>query len=361
MKRILIVMAIFVAPILASGQELNEVEMVDGERAARHYLSEEVTYYTGDFSFRRTYASGSWERVTGQFVLSPARDSWQVAALSIDGVTIIDEDDKPLPGLPQNKVGQTANFAIWVTGRTKTGAEHLFGSFQKDILVAGDAIKIELHPSFEQYFIPYSPPDDVNSRDLYLQNSNNIATWSYDQRAGGFYLWLNPLEVLEYEIFDASTGHILSRGTYDWAAKDPVEETQDHLLSFSHQGAQEVVEEDGWSTFVSQTFDSTVERLGETIPAKVYMTRLAGEQLSVYVYGVEAVDFYHPARLEIRAWSPQGELPLIAAAEIVSDDYREGLQVQVPEGYDRIIITITGQLQNGNGFTAYFQRGNPKG
>lgn len=345
-------MILLAASFAAAGQESSGESPIDGERAARVYLGKDVAYYNGGFSFDRRYPSGATEFVSGEFSMYP---DGRVFLLTINGQLIVGKEDPPLEGLPQNIVGQTTNYYLWVTGWNDQGESEIYGSFQTNILRTSDPIIILLMPESESNLISQKPPEGVDPENFALRTENG-STWVYQEERGGFIVWADPLEVFEYEVFDASNGVILGAGTFNRTSEDPNEEVPGHFVSFTHQGVQEAFPSGGnFSGFSSQVFDSYVERNGKELPAKVYMTRLGGEEFSAFVQQIEGV-----ATLEIREWRAVGEMPLLSEDQMDYGDDKYFLSVHLPKGYDRIVVVVTGKIDE-NGFPAFFHRGPSSG
>lgn len=84
----------------------------------------------------------------------------------------------------------------------------------------------------------------------------------------------------------------------------------------------------------------------ETIPAKVYFMDLNGGSLSVNVGGVDG-------NVEVLRWVPTGEMPVIAAG---SNNHWGYINTATQSGYGKVVVIVTGVLQDPNGFYISFGR-----
>ena len=335
----------------------------DSEALARAFLSHEVVNYLGWFNFQRDIGAGGkpyW--VSGNFSMTP--DGW-ITNLVIDGVVIVSPGDKPLPGLPANKVGSAIWYNLGLNGLDDHRQFVINGNFSTKLLLPGDPIVVTLHPNNEERFIPFALPEGVDPNNLRIKIGDDI--WSYDSQRGGFVVWLDPSVTITYEIFNAVTGEIYARGTIRPGGSEGSDGA--NIVGTNYYGVSALLlsESEGWGNLQDAMFDNLVERDGMQIPAKVLMTRAFTQTM-----WVQANDLPSDGRIEVRAWAPAGkEMPLIATADAqyVEPPVEAGkgggygyyyAVLETPPGYDKLVITITG-TSNGQPFGVYLSRGGGKG
>ncbi len=300
---------------------------VDSEQAARAFiLREQVAQYWGYAGFTRVLGDGSKEHVTQEFRLGQDLRVTYLAIWVDDGptVVVIDEGDKPLDGLPANEVGTATQFYLWLNAYDKAGYPVAYGGTETiPLLLPGDPIMVTLRPEWLEEFLSFQLPAGADVRDVVLWMGDRPTY--YDEYRGGFSVWYDPLDDLDYEIVNMRTGERYQSGQIDVPAP-----AGDSLISVKLIGGVEEMFLDD-NTFYSQqeSLDGAVERDGEMVPAKVYMARPQG--LNFYVSTSNGLG------IEIRAVTESGEVVLVASNQESGNAW-----LYLPPGFDRVIVTITG-------------------
>jgi hypothetical protein len=341
MRRILV---IFLSLILTIGISVKigesiEEKILDSERAAQVFAGLEVQYYEGGFYFYRT-AKEENRWVNATFKMSPET---QITYLVIDGTIIVDvtTGDEPLNGIPQNVVGETRYFNLWLNGY-ENGSPVVHGNFYTELLLPGDPIVVELQPYNIYYFLEFEVPYGVEPENLRLviEGSN----WQYNESMKGFQVWVNPLVISEYEIVDISSGII-----YEIGEINPLEgelKDKDSIINLLlPKGIKKIdFRETNYIWLENQFLDGQVIREGEIVPAQVYFMNLEGKGGSINVYGLTSHG--ELPMIEVRRWTERGEMPIINS----SNNY-----LTIPSGYHKIVVTITGEMIN-TSFQIHFSR-----
>lgn len=323
--------------------------VIDGEQAARTFVSQSLATFSG--SCRGQIPNGSERRnLPKNTIFIDPKTKW-VVKIIIDDKIVMDENDPPLPGLPSFG-GPVENFSFWVDGFTKEWVSVIYGGFSTPLLSEGDSISILLRSNWLPYFLPFKLPEGVDPNNLYLRNLLTGANIRWNAEKRGFEVWMNPMDSPGYEIYDLWSGAVYDRGVINyWYQPGP---NRDSAINFTYAGGVVNAELDpyGNRTIITDRFGSNVIRDGQPVPASVYFTDLQGRAPWIEVGNVYG-------RVQVRQYVEEGEMPLIADVECPEGFVSLGL----PEGYGRVVITVTGKLQYPDmcGVELYLRTWSPKG
>jgi len=319
---------------------------INSENAARVFLTSEISYFTGGFgdSLKPVNQSdwSNWEY--GDFTMLP---DGSVQALSLNGVPVVIDPNKPLAGLPYPASGIRTQLYLYLNGYDKDGKFVVSGYFETKTLKKGDPIIVKLEAATVPNFIRFSIPTGVNANNLILENTEG-SSWIYDIRAGGFNVYSDPINGMGYRIIDQSTGIVYGVGHIP-PFEAPVS-ANESLITLQYEGNVSDLPFSPTRRYVyrqAQKLDGSLitDTEGNTVPAKVYMARLGGKSLSVYVNAIRG-------KVVVKQWVAEGELPIIAEGLTTTypDDNTSSGGVSIPAGYDRVIIEVVGELENPDGF-----------
>ncbi len=335
------------APAQAAPEATTPITL-DSENAARVFLGNEISYFSGGFGDWlkpvNQNTEGAWEY--GEFTMLP---NGNIKALSLNGVPVAIDPNKPLLGLPYPRSGTRTQFYFYVNGYDKNGTFVASGYFEAKTLKKGDPIIVKLEAATVPSFVRFSLPAGINANNLILEDTAG-SWWNYDVRAGGFNIYYDPIRGTGFRILDQSTGIVYGVGHIPPFQASTVS-SNDSVITLQYEG--NVVDlpfspTRGYIYRQAQKLDGAVANAqGNAIPAKVYMARLGGNALNVYVNSIHG-------KIIIKQWVAEGDLPVIAESDTVQDprDTSSSGGASIPPGYDKVIIEITGNLENPNGFDA---------
>ncbi|MEX0918625.1 MAG: hypothetical protein WDZ85_01520 [Candidatus Paceibacterota bacterium] len=326
---------------------------ISAEESARAFLAHglEVDHFQGDFSFVRLLPDGRREVPYGQFRLGA---DWWVTRLDINGQLVIGPDDEPMSGLPINTEGSVTEFHLWLHALNGNGMVMKFGSFSAELLLPGQGIEVEFEPASSRHFIPFNS-STVDGQDLGLRFAGQDHWWGYSPHQQGFEIWLAVITDPRYEIFDVRTGRVLSRGTLGQ------DQDKSSTISARHLGGVRPILVGGRENefLARQKFDSVVYRDSGWWSAAVYMADLEGRPTQLNVWG----GLTTTGRIEVRQWTAVGQMPLIIeatnnrfvdwAGRVILDEF----YVQIPAGYDRVVITVIGETDDEGFYFATYRSG----
>ncbi|MFA6415961.1 MAG: hypothetical protein WCW56_00555 [Candidatus Paceibacterota bacterium] len=316
---------------------------INSELAAAALVTNPAVSYTGSFWFNRVGVNGYETYVYGDFAMDK---NGFIHELVINNQSV-DTGPNGLPGLPQNAEGICSKFSLYLRGVNEQGEGTGYGRFDTDLLKDGQSIKVVMYPYSKSKFITFTCPDGINSNNLEVRVDGEGFVGAYDQNNGGFTLWYNPSMNQAYQIVDRTTGLAIAVGhTQD----QNVSGTDSSVISVTHAGnVVPLFENDKWQNLVGQQFDGQIDRGA----AKVYMADLKGQSAYFAV-----TDIGNP-NIKVNAVEANGSLTQICWWQW-SGDYSVNDQngcwpnVSLPAGYDKVVITITGDyLKGSSGFRFY--------
>ena len=304
---------------------------VDSLRAAQVWGGVKVFSYVGQFSFQR---DGKGDYVSANFKMALNGD---VNYFEVNGMVKIGEGDKPSKGLPANAVGETRNFYLYLSALDDKGQAVAYGNFQKDLLLPGDPIVITLSPAnWIMKVIPFVGEGAANA----VLKTDSGTTANYSPQANGFIVYVDPMkDVTSYTIVDTTSGIILSSGVINPMVSNQKPNTNS-VVNIMLAGGVTTVPDGDYAYLDNQKIAG---QLADGTPAKVYIWSLNGKAGSVNTWSANG----NP-QVRILRWMSAGKMPAIAT----SDDYGN---VSVGDGYDKVIVVITGTA--GQDFQINFSTG----
>lgn len=338
--------ALVFASALANAQSpTTTAPVVNSENAARVFLGSEISHFIGSFGcWLKSTSAGNpdaWEH--GDFRMSPDGSIYE---LSLNGVPVDIDPDKPLAGLPYPTTGIRTQFHFFLNAFDKHGKFLASGNFGTTVLKKGDPIIVKLEAATVPNFIRFVLPAGVNPNNLILENTEGVS-WTFDTRAGGFNIYSDPISGMGYRIIDQGTDIVYGVGHVP-PFEEPVS-ANESLITLQYEGNVSDLPFSPTRRYVyrqAQKLDGSITNAeGNLVPAKVYMARLGGNSLSVYVNSVRG-------KVIVKQWVEEGELPVIAEGLTTTypDDNTSSGGVSIPAGYDRVIIEVVGELENPDGF-----------
>jgi len=338
--------ALIFASAPANAQTPTTAPVVNSENAARVFLGSEISHFIGSFGcWLKSTTPGKEERWEyGDFRMLPDGGIYE---LSLNGVPVDIDPDKPLAGLPYPTTGNRTQFYFYLNAFDRYGKFVASGNFGTTVLKKGDPIIVKLTPATVPSFIRFTLPAGVNPNNLILENTEG-SSWTFDTRAGGFNVYSDPISGMGYRIIDQGTGIVYGVGHVP-PFEAPVSATNESLVTIQYEGNVVELPFSPTRRYVyrqGQKLDgSLTDTEGNTVPAKVYMARLGGNSLSVYVNAIRG-------KVVVKQWVAEGELPIIAEGLTTTypDDDTSSGGVSIPAGYDRVIIEVTGELEDPDGF-----------
>ncbi len=319
---------------------------INAEDVARAFSLGQVNSITGSINDNLTSVnqntSSVWEN--GQFTLSKDATGWYFSALSLNGVDVALDPNKPLRGLPAPASAIRTQFSVNVNAYDVTGRYVGWGNFFTQTLKKGDPISLILSPAQVHDFIPFALPAGVNASNLRLKTSDG-SEYGYNTWNGGFDTWNNPSTSIAYVILDTSNGVAYQYGTIMPYQGDS-SSTSQSVVSVGYIGGvvdmTSDVNQQGYSYLDNQHIDGNVPdpTTGVDTPAKVYMADAGGQMLFVSVSGLHGT-------IVVKQVVASGPLvPLTQITWPANPGGGTGGGVTLPAGYGQVIIEVFGTLDD---------------
>lgn len=294
-----------------SGGGVIAVTSVDSEQAARAFLrGRRVSYYQGYAGGKLVYPNGSFVYI--DMVLS-LNTKLQPTWLRINGVDIpIPPTTGCLPGLPVGSIGVLQDFYVGVYGYNDKGDSSCYGTFNTPMLQPGEQVKLSFRPADVKTFITFAL-NGANADDIVLTLDGAENCWySYNEQLGGFEVWYDPSSNHQYSILNRYTKQSLAAGDITPFNNSP-QPAYSVLACETREGNVVHAELDQYNWFEVGHLDTDclIERDGNRRLAKVfYLDNIeVGKNLQVYTGNLR-----YP-RIEVRAYSDNGEMPLLDAVD----------------------------------------------
>lgn len=320
---------------------------VDSENVARCFLGSEISYL--DVAFGSTLVSSGQSNVWeyGQFKMAP---DGTVTELTLNNVV----QSGTFSGIPYPKTGIRTQFYVSVNAYDKWGKFVGSGYSNMEVLKKGDPISLKLKPASVEDNIKFSVLTGVDPSALILETTDG-GIWSYNTSIGGFSVWSNPSVGVGFRIINANTGTVYSVGDIP-PFQDTVTSSGDSVVTVGYEGNVTEVKFSSSSQYFyrpSQQTDGAVtdKTTASLTPAKVYMARLGGGQVSGYLRGVKG-------KITVKQWVAEGDLPVITEINTYKDSWSSSYigGFNIPAGFDQVIIEVTGEVQDTNGFEVSFSK-----
>lgn len=327
-------------------------ELIDAEQIARAVLrAEEVTEYDGRFNFTRV-VSNMTERVRGEFTLRrPEPDlPFQIVKLSINDIVI--PLAAPRSTLPVNAIGSTVNFYLSVDGYGDRDSQDasIYGWFSTNLLFRGVPIDITLRPNWVRNHLEDPLPTGLSAENAAVRIGEFNGYYNRFERR--FVIYTDPLVDIigmEYVIYDIATGRIYKVGKI--VAGGSIPPLPESPFNFSYLGGPTEVlfQNNSWAVFPNQKFETNVVVGG--VPARVYMVRLDGAQLTVEHYGLSFTSY-----IDVKEVNDGGPMPLLHRQILGKEGGERSLIIQ--PGYRAVIVTVVGEVDpdSSSGFQIYFRK-----
>lgn len=313
----------------------------DSERAAQIYGGLNIERYDGGFGFNRYDQFGRYiEFVSASYQMNKQK---QFTYLEIGGITIVDvqNGDDPLFQIPANANGEARDFFFYVYGYDQNGQSKVYGNFQKSLWLGNEPIVVTLKPLSVREFVAFFLPKGVDASDVYLKTNDfdNAFPVGYDTYSHGFWVFVNPLKMVEYSIVDESTGIIWRYGVIDPLNNNPVVMNMGSAVSLLFEGGVQEISlsnEHNQAFLPAQGLDGHVERLCTSPAQGTCMVEAAVYHMEIEQHGL-FISFYSdiPLIIEVYQWMEAGDMPLIASSRGGNNEY-----VQIRTGYDRVVVTV---------------------
>ncbi len=343
MKTILTLLAIILLPcfVRAGGTTTttSTTPQIDAESAASAFVSQAAASYQGGSYLEQTQIDGSFTWVQSQFTLVNGRiTQFRLYNQANPNGVEITIPQGGMPGFPRNKIGETRNFSVWLTGYTEDGTFASYGGYSKLLFGSNDNIAIELRPSDRLKKIAFATsqiPAGVNAFDLVLENENQAGSSSsvgYNQNLGGFWIYVDPLDEGTYTLYDQKTGFV-----YPFDPTNPSTASQYAGINTTYIGGPVKIDFGGSQNYKDYTqvlLDKVVERNGTFVAAKTYFTDLQG------IYGLSISINNFLGKVEIFSIGEDGSKTLVKTASI--DPSQSWTTVDLYVGYGPVVITFTG-------------------
>ncbi|MDD5318539.1 MAG: hypothetical protein PHF79_01815 [Candidatus Pacebacteria bacterium] len=267
-----------------------------------------------------------------------------ITELNINGE---EDPDVPVAGIPYPKSGIRTSFYLTVNAFDKYGTYIGYGFFTSDVLKKGDPIVVKLQPASVRNTLTFSVPAGVNPNNLVLETTDNGGDWNYNPRDGGFTFWSDPVTGVGYRIVDESTGIVYEIGDIP-PFQPTTTSSNDSLVNIGYEAGVVAVTFTPTQGYVYRQFQQldgsiTDPSTGKEVVAKVYMTRLGGNGLNIYLSGIKGT-------VTVKQWLPadQGDLPIISTVDTAPNPYDGTYNggLSTPRGFDKVIIEVTGEVQD---------------
>ncbi len=273
-----------------------------------------------------------------------------ITQLTIDGQSILDSG-QTLDYFPIPEENNYVNIGFEGYGKKEFVS---YGSYwSQNGIKNGDNIAVEMWPANVDVFVPYALPAGVDGSGVgvFIDGYNYS---SYNSSFQGFFLSVDPSRVVRYEIRLLTTLAKIAEGKIDIFAKDGG--SQSAAAAFINMGSclgiQNVDMTAGYLSLQSQQMACWTELPSEyTGVCKVYKVEKITNDLVVTIRGVKG-------KVIIEYPTEKGEMVRLEDVPSENRDGRSYIEFQT-SGYDKLIITVLGTVQEADGFYVYF--GNGKG
>lgn len=266
---------VFASAPAQAEQVTTPIPLVNSENAARVFLSNEISYFAGGFGDWlkpvEQNTQGVWKN--GDLIVLP---DGSIKSLTLNGVPVVIDPNKPLTGLPYPVSGIRTQFYMYLNGYDKYGKYVASGYFETKTLKREDPIEMILKAAWVPGFVRSSLPAGVNIRNLILEDTTG-AYWNYDAQTGGFNIYYDPIMGTGFRIIDQSTGIVYGVGHISPFQSATL--STDSLITFQREG--NVVEVPFSKTH--KYFYRQAQKLDGTI----------GEGVSLYKFFIKSLKICH--------------------------------------------------------------------
>lgn len=330
MKKIIImlstILVLFSAFSFAADQQV-----LDAERVAQCFAGNPIDSYSGSFG----YTSEAKGFIFVQFEYKMNLDG-EITYLACGDTVIVGEGDDPLPGLPEPN--EEARYFSFYLEAMHDNVVVSYGTFYDQLHEPGEAIDVILQMPWRPEFVKYQLPDGVDSS-IVLETPEG-AYWEYSVANGGFNIWVDPIKKTAYKIWAPSTGIVYYRGEVDLIRQGA--QPDKAVVSVSLPAGVVNVPPSQYCNYKMQKLDGVVLRDNNTVPAKVYIVDVQEKSMSIYAYGISG-------NIEVRRWTQTGEMPIMSSCGTGT-----GSDLYIQSGYNKLIVTVTGQITDTAGFWINF-------
>ncbi len=325
-------------------------EAPDSLRDAQVFAGSDPKFWQGNFWFNRHIKGEQDVNVVAEFILN---SDFQVTYLNISDVILVDvkRGDKPWPGLPANAVGETRDFYLGMSGYAELSDmpnyPEVMGGFSARMLSQNQAIIVKLIPNHWYKHIDFSIPEGVSSNNIFIEDENG-AKWGYNHFNNGFSIYLDPRMVYNLKIKD-NDGIIYATMVIDPLAENDTTIFQGNIVNVSYpDGLTKVSFTNDWLELNNQKLNGKVAN----VPAHVYIVNQGN--VGIYYYFANISN----AKVTTYLWEEKGEMREIDFPKNGCEKLANYCTSWLPEGDNKIIIVVTGEVTNVDGFVAYFQKTN---
>lgn len=301
---------------------------VDSVRVAQAMGGVDLSVLQGQYSFDRGASYGGY--VSFRFKMQGGKIVYLAEEQANGLVVLVGENDAPLSGIPTNAVGETRNFSLYLS----TPKGDAFGSFNKDLLLPGEGFEIVLGPGRIERIVPFSGIGKTKPENAVLKTDDGNVS-EYNQQAGGFSVWVDPLRSTPYTIVDTMTGLPVAVGTINPVEQKPVNTIS--VVSVGFKGGVVPIS-DSRAYLANQKFDG---QLADGTFAKVYLWALNGAGGNVNVWSRSQTG---TLKVRILRWIPMEQGEMLEVANSDNKQQATGYAYSyVGNGYDKVIIVITSE------------------
>jgi len=305
----------------------------------------------------QTNVSGTYH---DHYAYGVRKPNGNIVSLNVDGTTVVGPNDPPIQTLPLPTEGGISYISLNLDGN-ENGKFVTWGSYYSTSFKRGSAIDVLMGPAAVNAFLKYALPAGIDPQDLLVQVGDYTMLGGYDVNLGGFFIYIDPsIPVQNYSVVDQQTGVTLLEGTvtpYDGVitvtpTSSPVSLTYvDGVTDLSFTAEKK------YTQYLAQQLDGQVIDPATNVatPAKAYFMRQNGEEVTLYLDGVNGT-------VEVFDVGDGGAPVSIWKGDTLSNPYNPGtyyLDLSIPGGYTALVIKVTGAVQSG-GFSISSSNG-PRG
>lgn len=319
-------------------------------RTAQFFAGVDIDTCNGYLSFQGITDGQPDKWMNGYFeLLKVGAKKYQITYLEVNGsvLTDVDAGDKPRYMFPEYD-GIARNYNLGVNCFEKKNTfSSVYGYFYTPVLESGEPIAITLTPSDRNEFVEFSLPEGADPECFYLVGENGVR-FTYSLYDSGFNLYINPIEVFNYYIEDTCKVIVHDYNSIDPLAGAPSASGDSALTINLPKGVKEV-EFSGGNSYL---FLDKQYLEGENGTAQAYFVEFDEKTANIDIYGI--TDTY----VEVYAWQEKGEMQLINISDNNCTYSSMSYCSTIPNGYNRVVVIITGSEVSDNGFSVGFNKWN---
>lgn len=271
----------------------------------------------------------------------------RIITLEVDGTSIVSIEDNPLPGLPYVANGTMTNF--WMGVDAMKGDDQVAWGYSHAMrLLEGKSVTVILYPEDEQGFVSYDSKED---HPLLVDEEGNQVGY-YNTSYDGFFYYLDPLDGPLTAYVMENNRRVASIWLDPFSSASALD---NNLVNIELVGgvSRVLLNQYGYtSTEAITDGQTTVNKLN--VPAKVFILDTESQTHSITIrlekgqtvlVSIHDVDGNHFDMID--------QIPFRFAGY---DSVYYG-EYQIPQGYGKVMITVTSVTTKQEPFRIFFSKG----